>query len=97
MITLTEAGIREVKRLMAAQNLTGAFLRMGVRGGGCSGLSYFLEFDTELGPHDRKLEADGVTLDYAMGGLTGGFAFRNPNARHTCGCGSSFAPQSPGS
>lgn len=112
MITLTEAGIREVKRLMAAQNLTGAFLRMGVRGGGCSGLSYFLEFDTELGPHDRKFEADGVTvvvdpksylylngttLDYAMGGLTGGFTFRNPNARHTCGCGSSFAPQSPGS
>ncbi len=108
MITLTEAALNEVKRLMAAQNLTGAYLRMGVRGGGCSGLSYSLEFDTELGPHDKSFDVDGVTvvvdaksylylngttLDYAQRGLTGGFTFQNPNIRQTCGCGSSFAPQ----
>lgn len=108
MITLTPPAMREVKRVMAAQNLTGAFLRMGVRGGGCSGLSYFLEFDTELGPHDRSFEVDsikvvvdaksyfylnGTTLDYVQRGLIGGFTFQNPNIRQSCGCGNSFAPQ----
>ena len=108
MITMTETAEREVKRLMAAQNLTGVFLRMGVCGGGCSGLSYSLEFDTELGPHDRSFEVDGIkvvvdaksyfylngtTLDYVRRGLAGGFTFRNPNVRQTCGCGSSFVPQ----
>jgi iron-sulfur cluster assembly protein len=108
MITLTDAAVREVKRVMAAQNLTGVFLRMGVRGGGCSGLSYSIEFDTEPGPHDRSFEADGITvvvdsksylylngttLDYVTTGLTGGFSFQNPNARQSCGCGSSFTPQ----
>ena len=108
MITLTEAALNEVKRLMASQNLTAVYLRMGVRGGGCSGLSYSLDFDTELGPHDRSFDVDGVTvvvdpksylylngttLDYVRRGLTSGFSFQNPNVRQTCGCGSSFAPQ----
>jgi iron-sulfur cluster assembly protein len=108
MITLTESALKQVKRLMEAQNLTGVFLRVGVRGGGCSGLSYSLEFDPERGTHDRSFEVDGITvvvdaksyfylngttLDYVQHGLTGGFTFRNPNARQTCGCGSSFAPQ----
>lgn len=108
MISLTDDALAEVKRLMAAQNLTGAFLRMGVRGGGCSGLSYSLDFDTELGPHDRRFEVDritvvvdvksylylnGVTLDYVRHGLTAGFVFQNPNVRQTCGCGNSFAPR----
>ena len=108
MITLTGSAIREVKRVMAEQNLTHAFLRVGVRGGGCAGLSYFLAFDTERFPHDRSFEVDGVTvvvdtksyfylngttLDFVQHGLTRGFVFRNPNARQTCGCGSSFTPQ----
>lgn len=107
MITLTEAAVREVKRVMAAQNLSDAFLRIAVRGGGCSGLSYFLDFDTELGPHDRTFEVEGVkvvvdaksylylngsTLDYVANGLAGSFVFKNPNVRQTCGCGSSFSP-----
>jgi iron-sulfur cluster assembly protein len=107
MITLTEAAVREVKRVMATQNLTDAFLRLGVRGGGCSGLSYFLDLDTELGPHDRRFEVEGVkvvvdaksylylngsTLDYAAKGLAGSFVFKNPHVRQTCGCGSSFSP-----
>jgi iron-sulfur cluster assembly protein len=108
MIALTDDALAEVKRLMAAQNLTGAFLRMGVRGGGCSGLSYSLDFDTELGAHDKRFEVDGITLvvdaksylylcsttlDYVRRGLTAGFVFQNPNVRQTCGCGSSFAPR----
>ena len=108
MITLTDDAMAEVKRLMAAQKLIGAFLRMGVRGGGCSGLSYSLDFDSELGSHDRRFEVDGITvvvdaksylylcgttLDYVQHGLTGGFVFENPNVRQTCGCGSSFAPR----
>ncbi len=108
MITLTEAAVKEVKRVMAEQNAAHAFLRMGVRGGGCAGLSYSIEFDTEVGPHDRWFEVDGVTvvverksyfylngttLDYVQHGLTAGFIFHNPNVRQTCGCGISFAPE----
>lgn len=105
MITLTEKAVAEVKRLAAAQGAQEAFLRIGVRGGGCSGLAYFLEFDTESGPPDRVFEADGqwvvvdpksylylngTTLDFVASGLQAGFVFHNPNARATCGCGSSF-------
>lgn len=105
MITLTDRAIAEVKRLAAARGVPGALLRMGVRGGGCSGFAYFLDFDTEAGPHDRVFEAEGVrvavdpksylylngtTLDFVASGLQAGFVFHNPNARATCGCGSSF-------
>ncbi len=104
-IELTPAAVKRVKELMESQNLQGVFLRMGVKGGGCSGLSYSLEFDSELGKFDRQFEVDGVkvvvdaksylylngsTLDYVTQGLTGGFTFRNPNAKASCGCGSSF-------
>lgn len=105
-LNLSEAAVKQVKRLMADQNLEHAFLRMGVKGGGCSGLSYSLEFDTEVGPHDKTFEIDGVkvacdaksylylngtTLDYVTQGLTGGFTFVNPNAKSSCGCGTSFS------
>jgi len=105
-LTLTDKAATQVKELMKAQNLENVYLRMGVKGGGCSGLSYSLEFDTEVGPHDRKFEVDGVqvvcdaksylyingiTLDYVTQGLTGGFAFLNPNAKSSCGCGTSFS------
>lgn len=105
-LELSEAAVTQVKNLMKEQNLQGAFLRMGVKGGGCSGLSYSLEFDTELGPHDKSFEVDGIkvvvdaksylylvgtTLDYVTQGLTGGFTFLNPKAKSTCGCGTSFS------
>src|SRR5436190_1466535 len=82
------------------------FVRMGVKGGGCSGLSYSLEFDSEIGPHDKEFELDGIkvvvdkksylylngtTLDYVQQGLTGGFTFLNPSAKSSCGCGTSFS------
>ena len=106
-VELSEAATKQVKELKRAQNLPdSAFLRMGVKGGGCSGLSYLLEFDTELGPHDKEFEVDGIrvvvdkksylylngtTLDYVTQGLTGGFTFVNPQAKSSCGCGTSFS------
>jgi iron-sulfur cluster assembly protein len=105
-LVLTEKANKHVKKLMEDQNLHGVFLRMGVKGGGCSGLSYSLEFDSELGPHDKKFDIDGVqvvcdaksylylngvTLDYVTEGLQGGFTFINPQAKSSCGCGTSFS------
>jgi iron-sulfur cluster assembly protein len=106
-VALSESATKQVKQLKQAQNLPDhVFLRMGVRGGGCSGMSYNLEFDTEVGPHDKVFEIDGVkvvvdkksylylngtTLDYVQQGLTGGFTFVNPNAKSSCGCGTSFS------
>jgi len=104
-LALTETASKHVKKLLDEQKLQGVFLRMGVKGGGCSGLSYSLEFDSELGPHDKKFEVDGVTvvcdaksylylngttLDYVTEGLQGGFTFINPQAKSSCGCGTSF-------
>jgi iron-sulfur cluster assembly protein len=106
-LELSPAAAKQVKALKAAQNLgEEVFLRMGVKGGGCSGMSYALEFDTELRPHDKVFEIDGIkvvcdtksylyltgtTLDYVQQGLTGGFTFINPQAKSSCGCGSSFS------
>jgi iron-sulfur cluster assembly protein len=106
-MTLTENAAKQVKQLKQAQNLDEkVFLRMGVQGGGCSGMSYRLEFDSEMGPHDREYDIDGIkvvvdkksylylngtTLDYVQQGLTGGFTFVNPQAKSSCGCGTSFS------
>jgi len=104
-VELSPVAVKRGKELMESQHLENAFLRMGVKGGGCSGLSYNLEFDTELQKFDKQFEVDGVkvvvdaksylylngtTLDYVAQGLTGGFAFVNPNAKASCGCGTSF-------
>ena len=105
-VILTETAAKQVKKLMQEQKLEQVFLRMGVKGGGCSGLSYSLEFDTEKGKHDKTFEIDGVpvvvdaksylylngtTLDYVTEGLQGGFTFVNPQAKSSCGCGTSFS------
>jgi iron-sulfur cluster assembly protein len=106
-VGLSEAATKQVKQLKTDQNLPDTvFLRMGVRGGGCSGMSYVLEFDSEKGPHDKEFDIDGVkvvcdkksylyltgtTLDYVKQGLTGGFTFVNPQAKSACGCGESFS------
>ena len=106
-LSLSDAAIKQVHELKKAQNLPETvFLRMGVKGGGCSGMSYLLEFDSEVSPHDREFDIDGVkvvcdkksylylngtTLDYVQQGLTGGFTFVNPAAKSTCGCGTSFS------
>ena len=104
-VSMTPVAVSRVKELMTTQKLENAFLRMGVRGGGCSGMTYDLQFDSELRKHDKEFEVDGVkvvvdvksylylngtTLDYVTQGLTGGFTFINPKAKSSCGCGTSF-------
>src|SRR5437868_6923142 len=105
-IELTEKAKSEVKKIMEANKIPDTYgLRVGVKGGGCSGLSYSLGFDGEKRENDKVIEKDGVrifidpkSLFYLSGtqldftdGLNGrGFVFNNPNATKTCGCGSSF-------
>jgi len=106
MITLTENAANEVRRLMEAQKLADVNLRMGVKGGGCSGLSYTLNFEAETREQDQVFEVHGVkvivdsksllylegtTLDFVNGLEGTGFKFINPNASKSCGCGSSFS------
>ena len=108
MITLTESAKEKALKLFSESNLdpTESFIRVGVKGGGCSGLSYLLDFDSELKPGDQEFEDKGIkivcdkkSLLYLLGteldhsdGLNGkGFEFRNPNAQIVCGCGESFS------
>ncbi len=106
MIKVSESAKNEAIRLMESEHKPGAFIRVGVKGGGCSGLMYNLEFDTVLKEDDKAFEDNGVRvvvdkksylyligteLDFS-GGLNGkGFVFKNPNADRTCGCGESFS------
>ena len=106
MIGLTETAAVKVVELIENRPNATEGLRVGVRGGGCSGFTYFLEFAESANKGDRELESHGVKLFvdpksylYLMGtevdyvdGLDGaGFKFTNPNARRTCGCGESFS------
>ncbi len=105
-VTLTESAVQEVKRLLQAQDLPDAGLRIGVRGGGCSGLSYDMSFDNKISEHDQVFEVNGLKvivdlksslylqgtiLDYVSSLTGGGLKFINPNAKHSCGCGESFS------
>lgn len=106
MIKVTDTAKKKALQLMEEDGLSNAFIRVGVEGGGCSGLMYQLTFDTQLKEDDKefidndiKVVVDkksflyliGTILDYS-GGLNGkGFVFNNPNAGRTCGCGESFS------
>ncbi|MBI4403988.1 MAG: iron-sulfur cluster assembly accessory protein [Deltaproteobacteria bacterium] len=107
MITLTTNAIEQIKKFREEAKMPSGGLRIAVVGGGCSGLSYKLDFEKESRPDDKVFEQEGVKVfvdpksflylnglevDY-KGGLTGsGFTFNNPNAQKGCGCGSSFSP-----
>lgn len=104
LINITDSALNEIRRLLRAEDPEYG-LRLGIKGGGCSGLSYTLEF-TEFKDGDTVLDYQGVTvyldkkstiylsgivLDH-KGGLSGkGFVFHNPHATNTCGCGESFS------
>src|SRR6476620_103062 len=105
VITLSEAALKEVKRLINVQGLTEGGLRLGVKGGGCSGLSYTINFDEKIGQYDQIYEFDGVKvivdaksaiylqgtqLDYQKDLMRGNFKFVNPQANKACGCRESF-------
>jgi len=105
-VTLTEKAADEVKKIITDQSLPeGTVLRVGVQGGGCSGFSYSLNFDTETSERDRVADyfgvklaidkkfdpyLDGTVLDFYDGLEKRGFVFNNPNVVKSCGCGSSF-------
>lgn len=104
-ITLTKGAITELKRIMKDQNIAPDHgLRVGVKGGGCSGFSYILGFDAPK-PTDKIYDVDGMKvfmekshglyllgmeIDFVNGLNNRGFMFNNPNATDTCGCGTSF-------
>jgi iron-sulfur cluster assembly protein len=106
IVTVTDRAVREIRAIFERDRPDGGFgLRLGVRGGGCSGLSYEMEF-SERRDSDNVLGFDGfellldpksaiylkdVTLDFEDGLKGKGFVFRNPNATNTCGCGESFS------
>lgn len=106
MIKVTDVAKETAIQMMAQDNKPDHFIRVGVEGGGCSGLMYQLTFDNEIKEDDKEFEDNGVKvvvdkksvlylvgtiLDYS-GGLNGkGFVFSNPNASRTCGCGESFS------
>ncbi len=105
MVTVTETAAAEVKRIMQSQNKEGWGVRVGVVGGGCSGLTYEMKFEEKPGERDMVFEHHGVrvfvdpksylyingmTVDYELDMLNGGFKFTNPNATGGCGCGTSF-------
>ena len=106
MIQISETAAHKIRSLMAKQGIGDGGLRVGIKGGGCSGLSYTFAWEKEarLGDEvfegldgakifvDRKslLFLNGTVLDYDANMISKGFVFNNPNAKSTCGCGSSF-------
>ena len=106
MVTISEGAAKKLNSLIEESGFKTPFVRVAVKGGGCSGLSYDLSFDTDQQTGDTLAENNGVkilidmkSLLYLFGteldfsdGLNGkGFQFINPNASRTCGCGESFA------
>ncbi len=107
-INLSESAAKEIKSIMAEQNLPAdkTHLRVGVKGGGCSGFSYMLDLVEDApGDMDEQLESNGVKIlcdmksylylngaeiDFKNEVMGRGFVFKNPNATSSCGCGSSF-------
>ena len=105
-IDISPNAAKEIRKIMRTKKIPEGYgLRVGVRGGGCSGMSYVLGFDKKR-EHDKKFDIDGITVfmdkrhglylmgttvDYHDGLDARGFVFENPNATQTCGCGSSFS------
>ena len=105
-IEISDKAVGEVRRMMEKEKIGAAGLRVGVKGGGCSGLSYNLTFESQSRTGDKVFEREGVklfcdlksyiylngtVLDFDSGLMGKGFVFMNPNAKKSCGCGSSFS------
>jgi len=104
-ITITERASEKIREMIAEENDPGAFLRLGVRPGGCTGFTYSMGLDTEESADDVVLNVNGLKvvvdktslrylhgleIDYKETAMGGGFSLNNPNATATCGCGLSF-------
>ncbi len=103
-IQITEAAAQEIAKQRAKRGTPNARIRIGVRGGGCTGFTYVFEWADELRPTDKEFSAYGVSivvdpkslvylggmqLDFVRGMMGHGFKFNNPNAKGSCGCGES--------
>jgi iron-sulfur cluster assembly protein len=106
LITATESAVRRLKSVMKADGKDNHILRMSVEGGGCSGMTYKMDFEDKKLEFDKTFESNGLTIvcdlkswlylqnveiDYSDDLLNGGFKIKNPNAERTCGCGTSFS------
>jgi iron-sulfur cluster assembly protein len=106
MIEVTPKAVEKIRDAFAKQGVTGGGLRLGVLGGGCSGLSYQFKYDPKPRPTDKVFEfedvqvyidpksylyLDGMTLDWKDSLIHSGFVFDNPQAKKSCGCGTSFS------
>ncbi len=106
VITITPKAVDRLKGVMASEGKDGYALRMGVEGGGCSGMTYKMSFDNVQGEFDKVFESHGLTIycdlkswlyvkdiniDFSDDMLNGGFKIQNPNAERSCGCGTSFS------
>lgn len=104
-VTVTPKAVDKIREAFKKQGVTGG-LRLGVLGGGCSGLSYQFKFDPKPRPTDKVMQfndvsvfidpkslvyLDGMTLDWKDSLMHSGFVFENPNAKKSCGCGTSFS------
>lgn len=107
-VTITDEAARRLAAMLQRDGRENAFLRIGLKGGGCSGLEYVTEIQEEPRENDLVLEMEGLTvrcdpksakflsgavLDYSGNLMSGGFQFKNPNAARSCGCGTSFTPK----
>lgn len=107
-VTVSDKALAQLKRLFAKDGREGIFLRVGVKGGGCSGLEYVMKLDDSRKTIDQSITLDGMeivcdgksakflegaVLDYTGNLIGGGFQFQNPNAGRSCGCGTSFMPK----
>ena len=105
-ITATESAVERLTAVMAADGKEGHYLRMSVEGGGCSGMTYKMDFESEKSEFDKEFQSNGliiicdikswlylkdIEIDYSDDLLNGGFQIKNPNAERTCGCGTSFS------
>ena len=103
-IVITEAAAQEIAKQRAKRNTPDAMIRIGVRGGGCTGFTYVFEWAEQVRPTDKVFSAHGVSivvdpkslvylggmeLDFVRGMMGHGFKFNNPNAKGACGCGES--------
>jgi iron-sulfur cluster assembly protein len=106
MIEVTPKAVQKIREAFAKQGVTGGGLRLGVLGGGCSGLSYQFKYESKPRPADKVFRfedvdvyvdpksfvfLDGMTLDWKDSLIQSGFAFDNPHAKKSCGCGTSFS------
>jgi|TARA_B100000678_G_scaffold141567_1_gene117998 iron-sulfur cluster assembly protein len=106
VITVTEKAVKQLKTAMKSAGDENQILRMSVEGGGCSGMTYKMDFDTQQQEFDKVFESNGlkivcdlkswlylkdIEVDYSNDLLNGGFQIKNPNADRTCGCGTSFS------